>query len=85
MVDVRGDVLRPPHGTTPAAVKAVKAVKAATLAITEILVPGQARDCSVTVLESRIGTEDRRKRQAICSWTDRAGENAEVASTVAGQ
>ena len=22
MVDVRGDVLRPPHGTTPAAVKA---------------------------------------------------------------
>ena len=25
MVDVRGDVLRPPHGTTPAAVKTVKA------------------------------------------------------------
>ena len=24
MVDVRGDVLRPPHGTTPAAVKANK-------------------------------------------------------------
>ena len=24
MVDVRGDVLRPPHGTTPAAVKAKK-------------------------------------------------------------
>ena len=24
MVDVRGDVLRPPHGTTPAAVKAYK-------------------------------------------------------------
>ena len=23
MVDVRGDVLRPPHGTTPAAVKLV--------------------------------------------------------------
>ena len=27
MVDVRGDVLRPPHGTTPAAVKAVQIVK----------------------------------------------------------
>ena len=24
MVDVRGDVLRPPHGTTPAAVKSNK-------------------------------------------------------------
>ena len=24
MVDVRGDVLRPPHGTTPAAVKCNK-------------------------------------------------------------
>ena len=24
MVDVRGDVLRPPHGTTPAAVKSKK-------------------------------------------------------------
>ena len=46
---------------------------------------GQARDCSVTVLESRIGTEDRRKRQAICSWADRAGDIAEAASTVAGQ
>ena len=23
MVDVRGDVLRPPHGTTPAAVKSI--------------------------------------------------------------
>ena len=28
MVDVRGDVLRPPHGTTPAAVKANKKQKA---------------------------------------------------------
>ena len=27
MVDVRGDVLRPPHGTTPAAVKANKKKK----------------------------------------------------------
>ena len=27
MVDVRGDVLRPPHGTTPAAVKANKIQK----------------------------------------------------------
>ena len=27
MVDVRGDVLRPPHGTTPAAVKANKNIK----------------------------------------------------------
>ena len=27
MVDVRGDVLRPPHGTTPAAVKAHKIQK----------------------------------------------------------
>ena len=27
MVDVRGDVLRPPHGTTPAAVKAIKIQK----------------------------------------------------------
>ena len=27
MVDVRGDVLRPPHGTTPAAVKANKIKK----------------------------------------------------------
>ena len=60
-------------------------MKAVTLAITEVLVPGQARDCSVTVLESRIGTEDRRKRQAICSWADRAGDIAEAASTVAGQ
>ena len=25
MVDVRGDVLQPPHGTTPAAVKSNKA------------------------------------------------------------
>ena len=28
MVDVRGDVLRPPHGTTPAAVKSNKNQKA---------------------------------------------------------
>ena len=28
MVDVRGDVLRPPHGTTPAAVKGSKSVHA---------------------------------------------------------
>ena len=27
MVDVRGDILRPPHGTTPAAVKANKIQK----------------------------------------------------------
>ena len=27
MVDVRGDVLRPPHGTTPAAVKSNKSQK----------------------------------------------------------
>ena len=27
MVDVRGDVLRPPHGTTPSAVKANKIQK----------------------------------------------------------
>ena len=27
MVDVRGDVLRPPHGTTPAAVKSNKIQK----------------------------------------------------------
>ena len=27
MVDLRGDVLRPPHGTTPAAVKANKIQK----------------------------------------------------------
>ena len=27
MVDVRGDVLRPPHGTTPAAVKSNKKIK----------------------------------------------------------
>ena len=27
MVDVRGDVLRPPHGTTPTAVKANKIQK----------------------------------------------------------
>ena len=27
MVDVRGDVLRPPHGTTPAAVKSNKPTK----------------------------------------------------------
>ena len=27
MVDVRGDVIRPPHGTTPAAVKANKIQK----------------------------------------------------------
>ena len=33
MVDVRGDVLRPPHGTTPAAVKANKIQKLTSLFI----------------------------------------------------
>ena len=31
MVDLRGDVLRPPHGTTPAAVKANKNHKISSL------------------------------------------------------
>ena len=31
MVDVRGDVLRPPHGTTPAAVNANKIQKSVPL------------------------------------------------------
>ena len=42
-------------------------------------------DCSVTVLNSRIGTEDRRARQAICSWTYRGGDNEEADSSVAGR
>ena len=37
MVDVRGDVLRPPHGTTPAAVKANKIQKLSSFKSNEAL------------------------------------------------
>ena len=36
MVDVRGDVLRPPHGTTPAAVMSNKKFQAPSLRVFEI-------------------------------------------------
>ena len=39
MVDVRGDVLRPPHGTTPAAVKSNKNQKWKPISAAEDMIP----------------------------------------------
>ena len=47
MVDVRGDVLRPPHGTTPAAVKANKIQKLSSFKSNGNIIESEARNTAV--------------------------------------
>ena len=81
MVDVRGDILRPPHGTTPAAVKANKIIKLKKMSSFKsneniykkedgpYYVVSANKASSVTLLS--LGNESQRKHTAILRISNR--------------
>ena len=65
MVDVRGDVLRPPHGTTPAAVKANKIQKLSSFKSNENI--HKREDGSYYVVSRLFRAATRAQRQLLWS------------------
>ena len=71
MVDVRGDVLRPPHGTTPAAVKANKNHKMSSFKSNEII--HTKEDGSYYVVsanKSSSMTRQRKPEETYCNFAN---------------
>ena len=66
MVDVRGDVLRPPHGTTPAAVKANEIQKLSSFKSNENI--HKREDGSYYVISDPVMTRQRKPGETYCNF-----------------